>query len=70
LPAKDTVLVFKEGAARERGLFYGSGSAMTFGIKQYPTSLGQNFPLGFRPFGRLIRVKIVVGSKIQGIKRK
>jgi hypothetical protein len=57
--------VFMEGAARERGLFFSSGSSKTFGAAQYPTSLGQDFASQFRPFGRLMSENCC-WSKIQG----
>jgi hypothetical protein len=67
LPAKDTVLFFTKERSRE-GLFFSSGSAMTFGAKQYPTSSAKTSLYCSALSGGLSGIKIVVRSKIQGAK--
>jgi hypothetical protein len=63
LLAKDTVLFLGRSGSREGGDSSAQVHKKTFGATQYPTSLGQNFSLLFRPFGRLIRDKVIVGPR-------
>jgi hypothetical protein len=70
LLAKDTVLFFRKERLERGGYSSAQVHKKTFGATQYPSSLGQNFSLLFRPFGRLIRDKVVVGPRYKARQEK